>query len=368
MFNPFPFYLCCNEIWVVKMSSLDYCEAIATGRSSSWKNVHNCELCSYFTLSFFLMTNHMRRHRSCLEKFSCENTKIEVYYCKDCDFKTELTILFKQHINEDHGLKRKFRKDLSSEDFCIRSYLCEKCNFETNFSLKWFDHTSVCTGTKENLQNVSFVKENVIYSFDSEQTDKTRWYYCTECSYKSKVKRNFKRHIIRNHNSNKRYACDKCPYKTKDKSNLKRHINLRHVDEQKGEWHNCQNCPFKTKLKSSLSRHIKNLHLNNKNVRWYECNECSFKTKRKENLNIHVTVKHLDEEKIKWHKCENCSYKCNHASSLKRHVIHQHLKEGEVKWYECNDCSYKSKMKEDLKKAWNCPFGDQTVSVRLLSI
>ena len=133
------------------MASLKYCEAIATdGRSYSWENLHNCIRCPYFTTSLFLMTNHVRRHHSSVEKFACDNAKIEVYYCQDCRFKTKLTVLFKQHLDRYHGLKMSI-DDLSSENFCIQNYVCEKCEFETNFSLKWLQHTSTCTGNKENL-------------------------------------------------------------------------------------------------------------------------------------------------------------------------------------------------------------------------
>ena len=101
------------------MSSLVYREAIETDRRSSWKNLNNCIRCPYFTTSLFLMTNHVRRHNSSMEKFTCDSAKIEAYYCKDCDFRTELTVLFKQHIDKYHGPKRESIDDVSSEDFVI---------------------------------------------------------------------------------------------------------------------------------------------------------------------------------------------------------------------------------------------------------
>ena len=118
------------------MSTLEYFETFATCGRSSWENVHKCKLCPYFTTALFFMISHVRRHRFPLEKFTCDNAKIEAYYCKDCDFKTELTVLFKEHINKYHGLKRESRDDLLSEDFHIQTYVCEKCDFETNFCLK----------------------------------------------------------------------------------------------------------------------------------------------------------------------------------------------------------------------------------------
>ena len=84
------------------MSTLEYCEAIAKYDRSSLKNVHKCKICPYSTTSLFLITNHVRRHRFPLEQFTCSNAKIEAYFCKDCDFKTELTVLFKEHIGKYH--------------------------------------------------------------------------------------------------------------------------------------------------------------------------------------------------------------------------------------------------------------------------
>ena len=67
------------------------------------------------------MVNHVRRHRFPVEKLSCENTELEMYYCKDCDFKTELTILFKQHINKNHRKSNdnfQFAKNATSKPMC----------------------------------------------------------------------------------------------------------------------------------------------------------------------------------------------------------------------------------------------------------
>ena len=77
------------------MSTLEYCETIAKHDKPSLKNVHSCKL---------------------------------------CDFKTELTALFKEHIGKYHGIQRELKDDLLSEDFRIQNYVCEKCNFETNLS------------------------------------------------------------------------------------------------------------------------------------------------------------------------------------------------------------------------------------------
>ncbi|XP_063930348.1 zinc finger Y-chromosomal protein 2-like [Zophobas morio] len=320
---------------VDNMSTLEYCQGITTRWRSSWQNVHNCKLCPYFTTSLFFMVNHVRRHRSSLEEFTCDNAKIEAYYCKDCDYKTELTLLFKQHIYKHHGLKRESEKVFSSEDFRIQTYVCQQCDFETNLSLNWLQHTFTCTRNKENLQNVNFAKEKITNNSDFKQSDEMPWCYCTECSYKTKLQKYLKRHIKNTH-SNKRL----------------------HIDEDDIEWHKCQKCPFKTKAKANLKKHIKNLHLKDEDVKWYKCNVCSFKTKHKKSLNVHVGIKHLDEEKIKWYECANCPYRAKLPSHLRNHVIFQHLDQEKIKWYDCANCPYRNLGK---KNASILPQCDKTV-------
>ena len=213
------------------MSTLEYYETLATREKSSWKNVHKCKLCPYFTTALFRMINHVRKHRFPLDKFTCDNAKIEPYYCKDCDFKTELTILLKEHIDKYHGFKREPRDVLLSEDFRIQTYVCEKCDFETNFSLKWIQHILECMGKKEYIKSVISSSENESYSCDLKPTDETSWFYCAQCCYKAKLKRTLRCHIMRKHDLKKRYACEKCPFKTRWKSALGVHINRIHLDE-----------------------------------------------------------------------------------------------------------------------------------------
>ncbi|KAJ3648887.1 hypothetical protein Zmor_020656 [Zophobas morio] len=309
------------------MSTVEYSQAITTHRRSSWKNVYNCKFCQYFTTSLLSMTSHrLKQHYSVLEEFTCENAKIELYYCKDCDFKTKLTVLFKQHIHKYHSFKRESADSLLNEDFRIQYYVCEKCNFETNLSLKWIQHTSKCTGKKENLQIVPSPKENVTHNSDFKQTSEIRWYYCAKCSYKDNFKHYFNRHI-RSHDSEKLYACDKCPYKSKYKSNLKMHISTLHQNDENLKWYKCNECPLKTKYRPNLKRHVIEQHLANENIKLYECEVCPFKTKRKNHLSQHEKV----HSGIKSYQCDYCSYAGKRMEHLKRHINKHHLNKTESK-------------------------------------
>ena len=317
------------------MSTLEYSKALVAHGRSSWKNVHNCKLCPHFTTSILSMVNHVRRHRSSLEKFTCSKAKIEVYYCKDCDFKTDLTILFKQHINKHHGLKSESREDLSIEDFTIQNYVCEKCAFETNSLIKKLQHTSTCTERKEN--RLSSSSQNVTYKKNGE------WYKCKKCNYKTKFKSRLKKHVYYVHSRAEDiqwHECTECPFKSKYKVSLRRHFSVKHADKEKIKWYECEKCPYKTKHHSNFSYHVISTHVSEEEVQWYECANCSYKSKSKQYLIRHISGRHSD---IRSFQCENCPYKAKLSRHLKRHINIRHLDEADAKWYKCEQCSHGTK-------------------------
>ncbi|KAJ3651345.1 hypothetical protein Zmor_017394 [Zophobas morio] len=181
---------------------------------------------------------------------------METYHCKDCDFKTEVPLVFEQHISKHHGPKRESSEETSSEDF--RHYGGIKYYFEPNLSLKSSQHTSACTETKENLPSVSSLKESATYNSDFEQTDEML-HSCAECPFKCKFKKYLNRHIKVFH-SHKLYTCDKCRFKSRWEGNLKRHINNIHLNDN-DKWHRCSQCPFKSKFEATIKRHAMVHHL-----------------------------------------------------------------------------------------------------------
>ena len=177
--------------------------------------------------------------------WECENSNIEFFYCKDCNFHTELTVLFKQHVTKFHASRKKQRKNAYS----IQKYICDQCSFETHFVLKWLQHVTRCLKNNENWN--TFKRKNVsIY-----------W-----------------------------YQCQKCPYKSKDFSNLKRHINIRHINEDDVKWFECKKCPYKAKQSSNLKCHINACHLDVEEIKWYICEVCSYRAKQKGNLRRHINT------------------------------------------------------------------------------
>ncbi|XP_063927276.1 RE1-silencing transcription factor-like [Zophobas morio] len=238
------------------MVTLQYSEPLTAPKKPPLVNVHNCKVCPYVTTSFFLMMNHKRRHQSPLLPFNCKNT-FDSYHCKDCDFQTELTLLFKQHIKEHHGIKHE-NDDLILQ-YNNQKYVCRKCGFETYFSLKWLLHMRECPQIK--------------------------------------VQPNSKQHLV--------------------EDQIKRHIKTRHLDDLDAKLYECQQCPYKTRDCSNLRRHVKSHHLNAKSITWYKCTECSFKTKHEGVFQKHVKARHSNQHgDIKWYNCEKCQYKTEYRQSI----------------------------------------------------
>jgi hypothetical protein len=55
--------------------------------------IHDCDRCPYMSRSVFFPQ---------IPSFGCETNSLEKYHCEDCDFESDLAIIFNQHIREHH--------------------------------------------------------------------------------------------------------------------------------------------------------------------------------------------------------------------------------------------------------------------------
>ncbi|XP_063926892.1 zinc finger protein 142-like [Zophobas morio] len=308
------------------MSFLEYSEELVPTKPSK---VQNCNMCPYFTTSFFLMVSHVNRHKS-WRNFVCENTTIERYRCKDCNFESDLTLMFKLHLRNHHSIHSKPQEN--APHYYARTYICENCAFESHFSLTWLQHTLSCGKNA----NRALERKGL------------QWHKCDQCDSKYASKSYLKIHKIVKHLSDDDriwYRCEKCPFKAKVKFNLKTHYMRQHVDERDVKWFKCEKCLYKTKQKPHLRSHILTNHLDENEIKWFECRNCSYRSKTKIGLKTHVSYRHLDGKDVKWYECEQCPFKSKHKGSLNYHVVARHTDEKHIKWYDCKYCSYKSKVK-----------------------
>ncbi|KAJ3650508.1 hypothetical protein Zmor_016601 [Zophobas morio] len=143
---------------------------------SSSKKIHKCGRCPYFTTWYFLMVNHLKRHKW-PRIFTCDKATVESYYCKDCNYQTTVTLLFILHVRKHDSIKKQRHED--PPQYSVRKYICGNCPFESHFSMTWYQHTFSCHKTKQ-IQEVA--KQGTV------------WYYCEKCSFKTKLLTNLKGH------------------------------------------------------------------------------------------------------------------------------------------------------------------------------
>ncbi|CAH1368061.1 unnamed protein product, partial [Tenebrio molitor] len=109
------------------MSNLGYSESIP----KVFGYIHNYKRCPSLTKVPFYMVNHAKHHRLPLESSRCERNDLEKYYCKDCNFETDLVVILKQHFREYHRKDTDCVQDQPKKDIIVKSYICQKCSFET---------------------------------------------------------------------------------------------------------------------------------------------------------------------------------------------------------------------------------------------
>ncbi|KAJ8951971.1 hypothetical protein NQ317_006436 [Molorchus minor] len=144
-----------------------------------------------------------------------ENSEVEMYECRTCNFKTKLQGSLKTHLlvhveNSEMGM-----------------YECEMCNFKT--------------------KRKGSLKTHLLVHVENSEVE---MYECETCNFKTKRKWSLKNHLLVHEENSEveMYECETCNFKTKRKWSLKKHL-LVHVENSEVEMYECETCNFKTKLK-----------------------------------------------------------------------------------------------------------------------
>jgi KRAB domain-containing zinc finger protein len=268
------------------------------------------QLRPYMTKSPVLMLDRIKCWP--FELLNCETSDLDKYCCKNCDFQTDLKIIYYQHIRECHGNNIDYLQDQSKKDIVLKSYICQKCSFETYSVLLWLKHLdSLCFNAKEDFEKVQTV------SCDE------KWYQCVYCSFETKQPTVLKKHKSAEHIPDEgEWFCSHCKYQAKPKNHLKQHINCEH-----------DRCDFKTRRKLKIKQNALLKHPSDKEVLWHQCEQCSYKTKWKHCLKLHLN-RHKSAEEVKWFYCFSCDYKTETRGCLKQHTIYKHTSSEAVQWFK----------------------------------
>lgn len=192
---------------------------------------------------------------------------------------------------------------------------------------------------------------------------------CTVCSYKSKDKYNFNRHLethklkqcptkenLNNyeypqHNKVRQHLiCKECNEVFPSKSSRRQHFDLSHRTNR----FYCKHCDYKTGLKSKYSYHMRKDHSGKR----YHCVICEKKTITMGNMKDHFRIHHSGQElnviKPSTHKaaevpdnlrCEDCDFTFSSAESYKSHKKRMHSGS-----YKCSKCEEQFETKTNLRQ------------------
>ncbi|KAJ3651032.1 hypothetical protein Zmor_017095 [Zophobas morio] len=365
-------------------------------KKSFSSHLHYCNICPFYTTSRLFFANHIKDHGSSSTYFNCENSTIENYHCKDCDFETHLTLLLKQHREKYHSDKT----DLSTKSVIVR-YVCEKCGLGTHFLMNWLQHTSWkenAAKTKNSKCDYYHCKQYVLrstikdnkkslithecvehknpelrhkwehnYSKNSSETEVEvlptksevkkitsqveeiiKQVKCGECSCVLENMEALRNHVNKEHKVHKKvkwYQCGECMQKLSSLGGLQKHMKEMHP-ERKVDWYKCEQCAYRAKYATALRNHVFSTHSNDAQREWYQCKNCTFKSNEWSSLQIHMEDVHLHDV---CYKCEECMYTTSNPYAFRKHITLNHISGGQMKWYQCGECTFSKKRKGTLR-------------------
>nr|CAI5821524.1 unnamed protein product [Callosobruchus analis] len=331
--------------------------------------VHKCAYCTYKTTVKGHFTEHMLKHYS--HKLS---------KCIHCN------AIYKHKIGLDDHILRQHPELIASVS--SKMHECTHCAFKTvlkaNLALHMLEHHEtadrLCVHCNATFKSKPALVDHTLRKHpDSVGSISIRTYECTHCAYKTCMKRNFAKHILK-HPADKR-KCTVCNKAFRQKGKLDEHTVRKHphlIASVTNKIHECTRCAFKTVMKASLARHVmKHSRKLNKCIRcnteykhkigldehilrqhpeliasvsnkMHECTHCAFKTVFKDNLTVHM-VEHHETADI----CVQCNATFKSRQGLNDHTLKKHPESiGSIssKIYECPQCTFKTVMKSYLTR------------------
>ena len=152
-----------------------------------------------------------------------------------------------------------------------------------------------------------------------------------------------KRHISRNHESEKLFECTDCEHQFSTAFDLKRHNKRVHDKESSksnANYFECSYCKKQFIGTQRLRQHISKIHGGAKMS--LECTQCDFKCEKGFSLKRHILSVH---ERKRSYVCSKCNDRFKSGFTLQRHILIVH--DGSPK---CTYCDYKCRTKVNLKK------------------
>ncbi|XP_013397168.1 zinc finger protein 665 [Lingula anatina] len=250
----------------------------------------------------FLRPDDLKRH----EKRHAETSE---YTCTDCDEIFKKRVEFKRHIREQHP-GRSYNCDL-----CRRIFVCHD-DLQKHMEEV---HNHICSICGESFSKMAELKKHRV-KLHAEDVLK-----CHLCGRTCPNRSALYKHILR-HNKDKKFVCEECGKAFTSQSTLYHHRRGLHSSEDNKPFH-CKLCLKKFNFSNSLKLHM----LRHKGERPYKCELCVKTYLTSCHLKNHIQAVHTNEKK---YQCSTCGKSFPYENSLKLHMmLHQ-----EERPFKCGIC------------------------------
>ncbi|KAJ8911286.1 hypothetical protein NQ315_015289 [Exocentrus adspersus] len=219
-----------------------------------------CSLCNFKSNQKGSLEMHMLVHK--------DPSEIKCMECNSCNFKTKK----KGYMDKEKEPSQIKSFDCDScDETKLRAptliqegsvFSCNLCHFQTKYKRNLRRHNM----TMHTDPSVIQWHKCKSCSFKTKKTYALRVHRQLMHSDSSKIKQ---------FECSLRFDCDSCDYQAENETKPRAPTLI-----QEDSVFACNLCHFKTKLKRNLRRHHMTMHIDPSDIKWHKCESCSFKTKK----------------------------------------------------------------------------------------
>uniref|UniRef100_T1GBR1 C2H2-type domain-containing protein n=1 Tax=Megaselia scalaris TaxID=36166 RepID=T1GBR1_MEGSC len=260
----------------------------------------------------------------------------EHFKCKNCGmtFKASKSLEFVGPKDLDSHIKRMHEM--------ISSTLCEQCGKVVQNS-KMSAHRLEHQGKKPEMIECHLcgakLRCDLNRHIEAMHSNSDEKHVCHVCGKESSNFYALRKHILYNHQMERKFECTICDKKFKQRYNLKEHMAV-HTGES---LYNCPHCEWRFKSSANMHTHIKRRHraeweenrkYRNYSKKHFKCKNCGMTFKASKSLEYHSihTCKSINSEDVKkLFQCDECLKWFNSKFLLQRHKL-SHMPLEERQW------------------------------------
>ena len=264
------------------------CEKAFGSKSNIWHHIQAVHETQSFPCS---ECDYIGKTKQSLSRHTGLHHKDKIFACEFCDFRAGYQFTVNRHTRTKH-----------SKEMSQNSWLKEKMR-KCNFPGCDFESTN------------GKVNRHVILNHEKELQ-------CKFCSFKSFVKNEITKHVIKHH-SDSLNVCNLCDYSNTDKGKLKYHEKDKHGDK----FFKCDRCNYKSGYENNLHWHKKRVH---HEQMIFECNQCDNYKGKIAAFTLHLRTRHNEKQEGKFsvnnEKCKSCDTIPNTKTNFQIHLYWIHSK------------------------------------------